>query len=901
MLRTTIGLTQCGIVILDGLGLLIRRGLLPLAIVAFAMSQDVALAQGPITNGATHTGVIPVGGLDTWTFQAAINDSITIRIGEVPGTGTDPQFIPRIRLLGPDGASLGDTHVSVVSSTNDGEIDVRAPLTGTYTVLVSSDTIGNQQLGPGSYILTVAKTPGPYTISSGDEGGPMTNGATHTGVILVGDLDTWTIQATINDSITVRIGEVLGTGTDPLFIPRIRLRGPDGASLGDTHVSVVSSTNDGEIDVRAPLTGTYTVLVSSDTIGNHQLGPGSYILTVAKTPGPYTISPADEGGPMTNGATHTGVILVGDLDTWTIQATINDSITVRIGEVPGTGTDPLFIPRIRLRGPDGASLGDTHVSVVSSTNDGEIDVRAPLTGTYTVLVSSDTIGNHQLGPGSYILTVAKTPGPYTISSGDEGGPMTNGATHTGVILVGDLDTWTFQAAQNNSITVRIGEVTGTGADPLFIPRIRLRGPDGASLGDTHVSVVSSTNDGEIDVRAPLTGTYTVLVSSDTIGNHQLGPGSYILTVAGVPPQTPPPFLSAVRSSATSTTLSWTAVPGATSYNLKRSVIPGVEVLVRSGILATSVVDPGLIPATTYYYVVSAVNAAGESANSNEASVRLFTVPHVSGDFDGDGKADITVFRPSNGTWFIKYSSTGNFVGIQWGNANDVVVPGDYDGDGKIDVAIFRPSNGTWFIVNSSTGGAVSIQWGNGNDRPVPGDYDGDGRTDVAVFRPSTGTWFIVNSSTGGAVSIQWGNANDRVVPADYDGDGKTDIAVFRPSNGTWFIVNSSTGLAVGVQWGNGSDVAVPGDYDGDGKTDIAVFRPSTGTWFIQYSSTGTFAGVQWGNGLDVPVPGDYDGDGKTDIAVFRPSNGTWFIVYSSTGTFAGVQWGNGADIPILKR
>ena len=264
------------------------------------------------------------------------------------------------------------------------------------------------------------------------------------------------------------------------------------------------------------------------------------------------------------------------------------------------------------------------------------------------------------------------------------------------------------------------------------------------------------------------------------------------------------------------------------------------------------------------------------------------------DFDGDGKTDVSVFRPSNNIWYVNGSSTG-FSASQFGTAGDVMTPADLTGDGKTDVAVFRPSNGTWYVLRSEDGTFYASAFGSSGDIPAPADYDGDGKADLAVYRPSTGIWYM-QRSTAGFSAVQFGISEDKPAIGDFDGDGKADISVYRPSTGIWYRLNSSNGGFAAAQFGAVGDKIVPADYTGDGKTDIAVWRPSTGVWYVLRSEDGSFYAAAFGLNSDLPAPGDYDGDGKTDLAVFRPLQGTWYLNQSFSG-FGAVQFGTVEDKP----
>ena len=264
------------------------------------------------------------------------------------------------------------------------------------------------------------------------------------------------------------------------------------------------------------------------------------------------------------------------------------------------------------------------------------------------------------------------------------------------------------------------------------------------------------------------------------------------------------------------------------------------------------------------------------------------------DFDGDGRADVSVFRPSDGVWYQLRSTLG-YTGQQLGVQTDVVVPADYDGDLKTDVAVWRPSDGNFYILNSFDSTLRIENFGLAGDVPTGGDWDGDGKADVAVYRGGTqGVFYYrgtMGNPQGNTTFIPWGLSGDKAVAGDYDGDGITDAAIYR--NGVWYVRKSSNGQLFAASFGLANDVVIPADYDADGKTDMAVYRD--GVWYLLRSTQG-FTAFQYGISDDIPVPADYDGDGRADPAVYR--NGIWWILNSQSSTNAVYSFGLASDKPI---
>ena len=300
---------------------------------------------------------------------------------------------------------------------------------------------------------------------------------------------------------------------------------------------------------------------------------------------------------------------------------------------------------------------------------------------------------------------------------------------------------------------------------------------------------------------------------------------------------------------------------------------------------------------TYYVFVGASNPG--IAGNYQVKLSLFFVdifPDPRIDFDGRFGVDPSVYRPSDNKWLIRLS--GDVVAsFTWGEAGDRMVPADYDGDGKTDVAMFRPSTGIWYIIESQTGTFRTVSWGQNGDIPLT--REGEQRNaDLIVFRPSEGRWYIRQGPNDTMFTVNWGQAGDIPIYEQFT-FGSVPFTVFRPSEGRWYFLQGSNMWT--VDWGQQEDIPVPADYDNDGRADIAVYRPSTGQWFLIKSRYGDTQVMTWGQPGDIPVPDDYYGDGRTDLAVFRPSDARWHLYsFDRVVSFgSSFQFGEPGDLPVL--
>ncbi|MFJ6722630.1 transglycosylase family protein [Streptomyces sp. NPDC091259] len=338
--------------------------------------------------------------------------------------------------------------------------------------------------------------------------------------------------------------------------------------------------------------------------------------------------------------------------------------------------------------------------------------------------------------------------------------------------------------------------------------------------------------------------------------------------------------------------------------------------------------------------VKAVNDAGQTGPAS-AEVSLFTAnrsttTQASGDFNGDGKADVGVLYDygqegggayhsalwtytSNGSGFnapVKvWDNVASGAG-SWNWDRSKVTTGDFNGDGKSDIGVLynngQDADGTnhtalWTFTSTGSGFSAPVKkwdssssWNWNRSKLTSGDFDGDGKTDVGVFynngQQADGTnlsalWTFTSTGSGFNAPVKkwdnddrttgsWNWDRSKVVAGDLTGDGKADIGVLY-DNGQQSDGKNITALWTLTSTGAGFNAPVK-KWDNDDRT--------TGSWNWDRSKV---------------TVGDYNGDGKADIGVLYDNgqdaggtNHTALWTMTSTGSgFGGPakKWDSGSD------
>ena len=257
-----------------------------------------------------------------------------------------------------------------------------------------------------------------------------------------------------------------------------------------------------------------------------------------------------------------------------------------------------------------------------------------------------------------------------------------------------------------------------------------------------------------------------------------------------------------------------------------------------------------------------------------------------GDYDGDGVSDILGFSNEEKQGYFVLSSSWS----TWYNfdipgcessytCNLIPVTGDFDGDKKADFVAYDYYSGMFGYLLSSENYGV---WRYG-DTPckncsiISGDYNGDAVSDLVGYNQESKTIHFALSPNWEWQYIETTTCADCIFfPGDYNADGISDILglsnaekkVYLAMSPNWEWIDAPFSLCP-----EGEDcnfLPISGDFDGDKKTEFVAYNPSSGIISYLMSSENylTLRNLQTPCKNCTVINGDYDGDKISDLALY---------------------------------
>lgn len=279
---------------------------------------------------------------------------------------------------------------------------------------------------------------------------------------------------------------------------------------------------------------------------------------------------------------------------------------------------------------------------------------------------------------------------------------------------------------------------------------------------------------------------------------------------------------------------------------------------------------------------------------------------VSGDFNGDGIADLAVATGNNsvsmllgkgdGTFptHVEYPVPGHPIGI---------VAGDFNGDGKLDVATVDEFQSEITILLGNGDGTFQAhqEYATGN-HPVSisaADVNGDGHLDIITADLNDNKVGVLLGNGDGTFKTHkdyaTGNGPSNVAIGDFNGDGRLDLAVANNTDTTVAILlgngDGSFQGPIGFPTATLPNSVVAGDFNNDGKLDLAVGTSNKSVSVLLGNGDGTFQNHKdytIGANAQIVAAADVNADGKLDLISANYNDNTVSVLPGNgDGTFKG--------------
>jgi hypothetical protein len=535
--------------------------------------------QGTINSAETHTGltITSASGFDTWTFTANKGDRIVINAVTTSGS-----LDTAIVLYDPQGT----IEVSTASGLNGGgdKLDHQLATNGLYTIVIEDNSL----TATGTYNITFFDTAGAVISSSNPYGGSISSAETTNGNIIPSDMNAFQFNGQVGERVIIN-----GVTTSGTLDTAIVLYPPNGGAAEATTVSGLNGGGD-QLDHQLQTNGLYTVFIRDNSLS----ASGAYNITFIAINGALTSASNPYGGQISSAQTTNGNINVrSDMNAFQFYGNVGDRVVLNAVTTNGTLDTALV-----LYPPTGNSAEASTVSGLNGGGD-QLDHQLQTNGLYTVLIRDNSLTS----TGAYNVTFFKIPGAPTSTSNPYGGVIVPSQTTNGVIKSrSDMNEYQFYGSVGEEVVINAVTTSGT-LDTAIV----LYPPTGNSAEASTVSGLNGGGD-QLNWHLLTNGLYAIIVRD----NGLTATGKYTLSFSTIPPITNPglynpyPTLGQTLTSLPKT-LSWSAVSGATNFNLYFGL--GVtNALSQTGtnFAADSFAFPSVATNTVYYWQVVANTTSG---------------------------------------------------------------------------------------------------------------------------------------------------------------------------------------------------------------------------------------------------------------------------------------------------